>query len=194
MTRTLTRLAAIAALILLATPAFAHTGLHGSGLAAGFAHPFSGLDHLLAMAGIGVWAAQLGGRNLWLVPIAFVGMMLLGALLALIAVPLPQVELGIAGSVLAVGLLVGFGARLPSAAAAALAALMALSHGHAHGSEIPAMMSAWGYGAGFVLATGLLHVAGLGIGLLSFRYARPALLTFAGLGTALVGGALVAGF
>jgi urease accessory protein len=194
MTLTLTRLAASAALISLATPAFAHTGLHSNGFAAGFAHPFSGLDHLLAMAGVGVWAAQLGGRNLWRVPLAFVGTMLLGALLSGIAVPLPQVELGIAGSVLAIGLLVGFGAKMPGASAAALVALMALFHGHAHGSALPATASAWSYVAGFVLATSLLHAAGLGLGLGAFRFARPVFLKAAGLAAALAGGALVAGF
>lgn len=194
MTRTLTRLAAAAALTFLATPAFAHTGFHAAGFVAGLTHPFSGLDHLLAMAGIGVWAAQLGGRNLWRVPMAFVATMLLGALLALIAVPLPQVELGIAGSVLAIGLLVGFGAQMPSAAAASLVALMALFHGHAHGSALPEMASAWSYAAGFVLSTSLLHVVGLGLGQLAFHHARPVHLKFAGLATALAGGALVAGF
>ncbi|MBK8160185.1 MAG: HupE/UreJ family protein [Rhodospirillaceae bacterium] len=193
MTRTLTRLAAAAALISLATPAFAHTGHHAAGFAAGLAHPFSGLDHLLAMAGIGVWAAQLGGHNRWRVPLAFVGTMLLGAGLALVGFPLPQVGLGIAGSVIAIGLLVGLGTKLPNAAAIALAALVALFHGHAHGTELPTMASAWNYGMGFVLATSLLHMAGLGLGHIAFRTARPVLLKLAGLATALAGGVLVAG-
>nr|WP_298682694.1 HupE/UreJ family protein [uncultured Dongia sp.] len=198
MTRTLTRLAAPAALTLpaltlLATPAFAHTGLHGFGFAAGLSHPFSGLDHMLVMAGIGIWAAQLGGRNLWLVPVAFVGTMLLGAGLALVGSPLPQVELGIAGSVIAIGLLISLGTKLPSAAASALVALMALFHGHAHGTELPAMASAWGYAAGFVLSTAMLHVIGLGLGFVTFKYTRPAVLKIVGLLTMMAGGAMVAG-
>lgn len=194
MTRTLTRLAAAAALTLLATPAFAHTGLHGFGFAAGLAHPFNGLDHMLVMAGIGIWAAQLGGRNLWLVPLAFVATMLLGAGLALVGFPLPQVELGIAGSVIAIGLLVGLGTKLPSAAASALVALMAVFHGHAHGTDLPAMASAWTYAAGFVLSTSLLHVIGLGLGLVTFKYTRPMVLKIVGLLTMMAGGAMVAGF
>lgn len=202
---TLTRLAAAAAptfsalitfpvLTFVATPAFAHTGLHGLGFAAGLSHPFNGLDHLLVMAGIGVWAAQLGGRNLWLVPLAFVATMILGAMLALAGFPLPDVELGVAGSVIVIGLLVSLGTRMPSAAAGALVALMALFHGHAHGTELPSMASAWSYGAGFVLTTGALHLVGLGLGWAVFNYAKPAVLKIAGAVTVIAGGAMVAGF
>jgi len=193
MTKTLTRFAAAAALTLLATPAFAHTGLHTTGFTAGLGHPFSGLDHVLVMAGIGIWAAQLGGRNLWRVPAAFVATMMLGAGLALVSVPLPAVELGIAGSVIVIGILVGLGARLPAGAAMALAALMALFHGHAHGTELPAMASASSYAVGFLLATAALHVIGLGLGLAVFRNARPDLLRLAGMGTALAGLFMVSG-
>lgn len=199
MTRTLTRLAALAALTapvltLIATPALAHTGFHTTGFAAGLSHPFNGLDHMLVMAGIGIWAAQLGGRNLWLVPLAFLVTMILGAGLALIGFPLPHAELGIAGSVIATGMLIGLGTRLPSAAAGALVALMALFHGHAHGTELPAMASAWSYAAGFMLSTSLLHVIGLGLGLVTFKCARPVALKLAGLLTMMAGGAMVAGF
>ncbi|MDY0872439.1 HupE/UreJ family protein [Dongia rigui] len=190
---TLTRFAAIAALTLMATPAFAHTGFHASGFVAGLSHPFNGLDHVLVMAGIGIWAIQLGGRNLWLVPLAFVATMVLGAGLALMNFPLPEVELGIAGSVVVIGMLVGFGARLPAGTAAALIALMALFHGHAHGTELPAMASVWGYAAGFVLSTAMLHAIGLGLGLAVFRLARPAVLRAAGVLTALAGLAMVSG-
>src|SRR5262245_11647144 len=109
----------------LALPASAHTGIglhdHGSFMA-GFLHPLMGLDHLIAMLGIGVWAAQLGGRATWLVPATFVTVMAGGAVLALAGAPLPMVEFGIAGSVLAIGALVAFGTRLPVAAATAVAA------------------------------------------------------------------------
>lgn len=194
MTRTLTRLAAAAAISLFATPAFAHTGFHAGGFAAGLSHPFSGLDHMLVMAGIGVWAAQLGGRNLWLVPSAFLVTMIAGAGLALIGFPLPHVELGIAGSVIATGLLIALGTRLPSGAAAGLVALMALFHGHAHGTELPAMASAWSYAAGFILSTSLLHAIGLGVGWTAIQYAKSTAIKIAGLLAAFVGGAMVAGF
>jgi urease accessory protein len=190
---TLTRFAAIAALTLIATPAFAHTGPHASGFMTGLGHPFNGLDHVLVMAGIGIWAGQLGGRNTWLVPAAFVATMVLGAGIALMNIPLPQVELGIAGSVVAIGMLVAFGTRLPAGAAAALAGLMALFHGHAHGTELPAMASAWGYAAGFVLSTAMLHAIGLGLPLAVFRFARPMSLRAAGLATAVFGLGMVSG-
>lgn len=187
------RLSALAAFSLFATPAFAHTGFHATGFWAGLSHPFNGLDHVLVMAGIGIWAAQLGGRHLWLVPLAFVVTMIVGAGLALAQVPLPAVELGIAGSVIAIGVLVGVGARMPSGAAAALVGLMALFHGHAHGTELPEMASAWSYAAGFVASTTALHVIGLGVGLAVFRLARPAVLRIAGLATALIGVVMVSG-
>lgn len=190
---TLTRFAAVAAFTLFATPAFAHTGFHANGFMAGLSHPFNGLDHMLVMAGIGIWAAQLGGRNLWLVPLVFVATMIAGAGLALASFPLPEVELGIAGSVIAIGLLIGAGARLPSGAAATLVGLMALFHGHAHGTELPEMASAWSYAAGFMLSTAALHVVGLGLGLAVFRAARPVLLRLAGVALALAGMVMVSG-
>src|SRR5262245_12511207 len=113
------RLIASAAVMGLAltAPAFAHTGVgaHSHGFAAGFLHPLMGLDHLLAMLGVGVWAAQLGKRATWLVPAAFVAVMIAGAGLALSGVTMPMVEFGIAGSVLVIGALIAFGARMPLA-------------------------------------------------------------------------------
>lgn len=179
---------------LAATPAFAHSGHGTSSLAAGLAHPFNGLDHLLAMIGVGLWAMQLGGRNLWAVPLAFVATMAVGACGSLLGLPLPQVELGIAGSVVAIGLLVGFGAKLPSGMAAALVALFAFFHGHAHGSELPEAASALGYGLGFVISTTLLHGIGLSLGFVPGRWAKPGLARSAGFVSAALGGAWLAGF
>jgi urease accessory protein len=190
---TLTRFAAAAVLALFATPAFAHTGFHADGFAVGLSHPFSGLDHMLVMAGVGIWAAQLGGRHLWLVPLAFVATMVLGAGLALISFPLPEVELGIAGSVIAIGALAGLGARMPTGAATAIAGLMALFHGHAHGTELPALASAWGYAAGFVLSTAVLNAIGLCLGFAVFRVTKPAILGAAGIVTAVIGLGMVSG-
>lgn len=178
---------------LLASPALAHTGHGTDGFTAGLSHPFNGLDHMLAMVGVGLWAAQLGGRNLWLVPSAFVGTMVLGAALALYGIALPQVELGIAGSVLVIGLLIGLGTRAPTGLAAAIVALLALFHGYAHGSELPAAASAAGYAIGFVVATSLLHLAGLALGFAIQTWAKPAFGRALGILTALMGGALVLG-
>ena len=161
--------AALTALLLAGT-AQAHTfGAHDAGFAAGVAHPFIGLDHLLAMVAVGVWAAQLGGRAIWRVPLAFMAMMALGSMLALDSVSLPAVETGIAVSVLVLGLLIAAAARFPLMASMLLVGTFALFHGHAHGLELPQAASAFLYSAGFLLATGLLHAAGAGLGTLTGR-------------------------
>jgi urease accessory protein len=162
------RIALATALILGSfAPAMAHTpGATEAGFAAGFAHPLFGLDHLLAMIAVGLWASQLGGRALWLVPTSFVGVMAAGAALGTIAA-LPAVELGIIGSLVVLGALVAFAARLPLAAVAAIVGAFALFHGHAHGAEMPATASAL-YAFGFVAATALLH----GIGVVAGLYSR----------------------
>lgn len=152
-------------------------GDHGgsSSFAGGFAHPLHGPDHVLAMFAVGLWAAQIGGRALWAVPAAFVSLMVLGGALGIHGVPLPAVETGIALSVLLLGLLIAFAVRLPAWAGALLVGLFAVFHGHAHGTEMiatDALFSAVPYCAGFVLATVLLHVAGIGVGLGLRRAAR----------------------
>ncbi len=152
-------------LISLSAPASAHLlGMHGAGFEAGITHPYTGLDHLLAMLAVGMWAAQQGGRALWSIPLAFVVMMTLGGILALTGVQLPMVETGIATSVLVLGLLVAFSARLPLAAGATLVGVFALFHGHAHGTEIPLAASPVAYALGFILATAALHGIGIALG------------------------------
>lgn len=152
-------------LILLSAPASAHLlGMHGAGFDAGLIHPFTGLDHLLAMLAVGMWAAQQGGRAQWSIPLAFVAMMTLGGILALTGVHLPMVETGIATSVLVLGLLVTFSARLPLAAGATLVGIFALFHGHAHGAELPLAASPVEYALGFILATAALHGIGIALG------------------------------
>ena len=155
-----------AALVATAMPAFAHTGVgaHG-GLAAGFTHPLLGLDHLLAMIAVGLFAAARGGKALWLVPLAFVAMMAGGGALAMTGIQVPMVELGIALSVVVLGAAVALRLSLPVAGAMALVGAFALFHGHAHGAEIPAGASALTYAAGFVAATAMLHGIGLAIGM-----------------------------
>ena len=182
-----------AALVATALPAFAHTGAgSAAGFAAGFGHPLLGLDHLLAMVAVGLFAAVLKGRALWLVPLAFVAMMAMGGLLAMTGAGLPLVELGIALSVVVLGAAVALGRSLPVAAAMALVGVFAVFHGHAHGTEMPAGASAVGYGLGFVLATSLLHAAGVSLGLAAGIGGRWAVRA-AGGATAIAGVGILAG-
>ena len=141
----------------------AHTfGSQGAGLIAGLTHPFVGLDHLLAMIAVGIWAGQLGCRAVWLIPLTFVSVMAAAATLASFGLLLPLMEPAIACSVLVLGLLIAGSVRLPTSVGALLVSLFAVFHGYAHGLELPQAASPILYGAGFVLATALLH--GLGIG------------------------------
>lgn len=164
-----------------AAPALAHAhtgvgphvhGLASGGFAAGFAHPLGGLDHLLAMVAVGLWAVQLGGRAKWLVPAAFVSVMSLGGALGVAGAPAPFVEQGISLSVFALGVLIAAAVRLPLAASMAAAALFALCHGYAHGAEMPGSAAGLAYGAGFVLATALLHASGICAAFTAQRFAR----------------------
>jgi len=173
--------------------ALAHTGHPTGGFGYGFAHPLGGLDHLLAMLAVGLWAAQAGGRALWAVPATFLAVMAAGGGLALAGVALPAVELGIAGSVLAFGLLVACAARLPLPAGMALTGAFALFHGFAHGAEMAAGASAVAYGAGFLAATALLHGVGLVAGQLGRVRLGGALVRVGGAATAAAGALLVAG-
>lgn len=182
------------ALALFLTPAvaFAHPGHDQAGLLAGLSHPLLGLDHLLAMLAVGLWAAQQRGATRWVLPLAFVASMLLGGLLGFAGLRLPLLETGIAGSVLAFGLLVAVAARLPRAMALGLTGLFALSHGVAHGLELPALASPWTYAAGFVAATSVLHASGYALVRYLPQAAAP-LVRLAGAATAGAGVWLLAG-
>lgn len=148
------------------TLAFAHTGVGAThGFEHGFLHPLTGLDHLLAMVAVGLLAARLGGRALWAVPASFLALMLVGGGLGMAGLDLPYVEIAIALSVVVLGGAVALGAPLPLAAAMTLAGAFALFHGHAHGSEMPESTSGFAYAAGFLAATALLHLAGIGLGM-----------------------------
>jgi urease accessory protein len=185
---------AIGAAVLLPGAAEAHTfGLPHSHFTAGLTHPLGGLDHLLAMVAVGLWAAQLGGRALWAVPAAFVAMMVAGGIAGMTGVALPLVELGIVGSLLVLGALIMGWAKLPVWASAALVGFFALFHGHAHGAEMPADGSALGYAAGFVLATALLHGIGLAAGLYVQKGLAPWLVRLGGAGVAAAGLVLLVG-
>jgi len=157
-------LAALAALV--PAVASAHPGIDSAmGFVHGFAHPISGIDHVLAMVAVGIFAANLGGRALEAVPLAFMGLMLVGGSFGMAGVPLPFVEVGIALSIVVLGLAVAIRYEWPVAAAMALVGVFAAFHGHAHGTEMPVDASGAQYAIGFVTATGLLHLAGIGIGL-----------------------------
>jgi len=156
-----------AAVLLLPAIARAHVegGDAGSGFATGFVHPLGGLDHVLAMLAVGMWGAQLGAPALWVLPVAFPLVMSLGGVAGIAGLPLPAVELGITASVIVLGAMIALDRRPPLAVAGLLVAFFAVFHGYAHGVELPGRTGAVAYSAGFVVATGLLHLAGIGIGL-----------------------------
>lgn len=180
----------LAALSALPAIANAHPGSGAAhGFSHGFQHPIFGLDHLLAMIAVGLWAVQTGGRAVWAIPLAFVGTMALGGAIGMADIPLPLIESGIATSVLLLGLLLVFAVRLPLAAATSLVALFAIFHGHAHGSEMPADASGVLYGAGFLLATIALHATGITLGIRDVN--RAPITRLAGAGVAMAGVALI---
>jgi len=154
--------------LVLASPAMAHTedGLTG-GFISGVLHPISGLDHVVAMVAVGLWGAFLGAPAIWLLPIVFPIVMAFGGVLGIIGVPVPSVEIGIALSAVVLGLCVAFALKPSLWIAAIIVGAFAIFHGHAHGAELPAAADAYTYAAGFVIATGLLHVAGIAFGLLT---------------------------
>lgn len=163
--------------IAIPTAAFAHPG-HGPeiGMMAGFLHPMGGLDHILCMVGVGVFAFVLGGRALWLVPLSFVGMMAAGFLLGTSGVNLPYVEFAIGLSSVVIGAVAASGRSMPVAAAMGLVGVFAVFHGFAHGAEMPTDAGGLEFALGFMSATALLHFAGIGAALavsrLAGRYGR----------------------
>lgn len=148
--------------------AHAGTGLAG-GFVSGFLHPLSGFDHLLAMVAVGLWGAFLGRPLVIALPVIFPTVMAFGAVLGMANVPLPPVEIGIALSVLTLGAAIATGFKAPVWLACLMVAVFAVFHGYAHGRELPSAADPVGYSLGFVLATGLLHVLGIGIGALKSR-------------------------
>ena len=152
-------------LMLASSAAFAHPGHNVSGLAAGLMHPFTGLDHLLAMVAVGLWAAQGGKRKVWLLPATFMTTLVLGASIAMQWPSLPMVETGIAVSVLALGLLVSLSMQLPAMLSVAIIALFGLLHGYAHGLELPESATTATYALGFLAATATLHLGGIAAGI-----------------------------
>lgn len=189
------RLSAVAILTVLATPALAHTGVdpHVHGFAMGLMHPLGGMDHLLAMAAVGLWAGLVGGAARWAWPAAFMVAMALAAILGASGVALPGVEAGVAVSVAVLGGALVSGVRAPLATGAALCAAMAIFHGLAHGAEMPTNAAGLAYGAGFLSATALLHVAGLALAAGVVRLSSAVPLRIAGAGLLAAGAALLVG-
>ena len=171
------RLVPIAALLMLtAGPAIAHVG-NGStaSFTVGLGHPLGGLDHVTVMVLVGLWAGLKGGRALWVWPAAFVGVMLVGSVLGMEGAPLAFVEPVILASVVALGLLVALAVDLPVPVGAAILAVFALFHGHAHGTEVAGTLKGVEYMAGFALATAMLHLAGIGFAATMTHFSlRPA--------------------
>jgi urease accessory protein len=168
--------------------ALAHTqGGEALGFATGLAHPVSGLDHVLAMIAVGLWGAQLGAPAVWLLPVTFPMVMAFGGMLGLMGVRLPGIEIGIALSAIALGFAVFREAQPRLWVAAILVGFFAIFHGHAHGSELPPGANGLLYSIGFVIATGALHAAGIGMGLVHRWPAGKISLRCAGALVALVG-------
>ena len=162
------RAVAFVALLLFATAAAAHTGAAaGGGFLTGFLHPLTGPDHIAAMVAVGLWGAFLGPPAIWLLPVTFPLVMAMGGVFGITDVPIPGIETGIAASAIVIGLAVMLALRPPLAVAAVVVAFFAIFHGYAHGREMPQAASPIAYAAGFVIATGLLHLSGISLGLLA---------------------------
>ncbi|NJM64199.1 MAG: HupE/UreJ family protein [Acaryochloris sp. RU_4_1] len=156
----------------------------------GMFHPIGGLDHILAMLAVGLWAAQLGGVAIWLMPLSFVGIMALGGVLGILGAPLPFVEQGIVASDLILGGLVLMATRLPLITSVAIVGILAIFHGYAHGTEMPQDAQALSYATGFMVATAGLHLSGLGVATLIKKLLKDRLVRIAG-GGILLGGVYV---
>jgi urease accessory protein len=177
-----------------ASSALAHTGGVADGFFGGLAHPMFGPDHVVAMVAVGLWGAFLGAPAIWLLPIVFPLVMAFGGVLGIVGVPIPAVEAGIAASAVVLGLMVALAARPPLWVAAVLVGAFAVFHGHAHGAELPAGADAVAYSLGFVIATGLLHLAGIAFGLLTGWPAGRLAVRTAGGAIALAGMAFLIGW
>jgi urease accessory protein len=182
----------LAATLLLPSLAHAHVGVgETGGFFHGSEHPLTGLDHICAMVAVGLWAAQMGGRAIWAVPLSFVTVMALSGTLGMLGIHVPFVETGIVVSVLALRVLLAATVHLPLTASVIAVVLFAIFHGHAHGAEMPETASGLAYGAGFILATALLNACGLGLGIAIQSLTSPAIVRIAGVAIMLCGGYLV---
>lgn len=184
----------VTALSLAPALAQAHPGHpHGTGFSAGLAHPAMGLDHVLAMLAVGLWAAQLGGRARWAVPAAFVGAMTIGSSLGMSGMAVPFVEPAIVASVIILGLLILSATRVGIGASLAIVSVFAFFHGAAHGAEVPANANGVLYTAGFAIMTALLHGIGFGAAAFLKKAAQATWVRFAGAAIAVGGAVLILG-
>ena len=175
-------------ILLLTQTTEAHTQVgEASGFLTGFRHPISGWDHVLAMIAVGLWGAQLGPPAIWLLPVTFPLVMAFGGMLGLMGIPIPGIEIGIAASAIMLGVAVMSEVKPRLAFAAILIAFFAIFHGHAHGTELPPGESGLLYSMGFVIATGCLHVTGVGVGLIHRWSWGQRALRVAGGGVAIAG-------
>lgn len=158
-------LSASLALVLTMLPAAAHSGSVTGGFLGGFTHPLFGPDHVVAMVAVGLWGAILGPPAIVLLPVVFPLVMALGGILGILGMPIPATEIGIALSAIVLGAMVALAARPPLWLAALLVGAFAIFHGHAHGAELPPGADSVAYSIGFVVATGLLHLTGIALGL-----------------------------
>ena len=147
--------------------AYAHVeGGQAAGLLTGLQHPWSGLDHILAMVAVGIWGAQLGNPAMWILPITFPLMMTIGAMMGLLGIPVPGIEVGIALSAIVLGCMILGEVKFSLVAAVVTVGVFAVFHGHAHGTELPPGQNGLLYSMGFVVGTGCLHAVGIALGLL----------------------------
>jgi len=168
--------------------ALAHENAYGGGFLSGLSHPVLGFDHLLAMISVGILSAQMGGKAIWTVPTTFVVVMLLGGVMGMNDVPLFSVELGIAASVLALGIALAADKKMPHVVAMIFVAFFAVFHGHAHGTEMPYLAEPALYSLGFVVGTAGIHIAGVAIGLLAEKAKQgPQMLRYVGAAIAGIG-------
>lgn len=158
----------VTVLLLSSSIAHAHTEgvIDGGGLFLGFLHPIKGIDHILAMLAVGMWGAQLGKPALWALPVAFPLVMAMGGVLGIVGIPLPGIEIGIALSVVVLGTMIALCVKVPLWGAGIIVGFFAIFHGHAHGAELPDAAGALPYSLGFVVATGLIHLIGIGFGMI----------------------------
>ncbi len=158
--------------------AIAHQG-HGLESAyAGFMHPLTGLDHLLVMLAVGLWASKIGGNARWQLPLTFILLMTIGSVLGMSGIMFAGIETAIAASVMAMGFILVMSLSINHVLRIGVIALFALMHGIAHGAELNLSQGLSAFG-GMLLATGLLHGVGLLIGTQRLKLAKWAQVSIA---------------
>lgn len=159
-------------LLMMPAYAFAHSAQLGTGFVSGLCHPVLGPDHLLAMLAVGIISAQIGGKAIWIVPSNFVLCMIIGAFAGAYSVSVPMVESGVSLSVVVLGISIAADKRLPVFITLIFVGFFGFFHGHAHGTEIPQTAAPAFFGAGFVIGTAAIHLAGVLVGLMPKRFKK----------------------